>query len=88
MFASESRGGADQARIIMSNQLDRNIRHSPLEPSLGDEAIAKAGADEVVRDAVSEAAANHHGLSAVGEREIAGDRAQAQAEAIERRSRK
>ena len=45
MFLREGGGGAVQTRLGMGDQLDGDRRHQIAEPSLGDEALAKAGVD-------------------------------------------
>jgi hypothetical protein len=84
MFSRECGCGADQARIIVRDELYRTICHSPFEPALGDEAIAKAGADQMLGNPVSEPAANHDRLSAVSQGQISGECPEAEAEAVER----
>jgi hypothetical protein len=47
MRPCESRRGAEQARLRMGDELDRHLVHPPLEPALGDKAVAKARARQV-----------------------------------------
>src|SRR5437868_667799 len=57
----------------MGDQLDWHLVHSPLEATLGDETVAKARARQIIGEAQADSAGNHHR-----------DRAQGQADAVER----
>src|SRR5437764_237900 len=68
----------------MGDELDRHFVHTPFEPALGDEAVAEARARQIVRQPQPDAAGNHHRICTLREGQVAGDRAKAQAEPVER----
>src|SRR3546814_1072373 len=84
MLAREGRGGAEQARLLMGNQLDRDGGHEILEAPLGDEAFGKARPHQMVADPKTEPARDHHAACSLRQCEVARDAAERQAEAFDR----
>jgi hypothetical protein len=70
-------------RAGVGDEFDRQLVHAPLKPALGDEAVAKARAGEVVGDAQPQAAGDHDSVRALREGDVTGDRAEAEAVAVE-----
>jgi len=68
----------------MRDQLDRQLRHPCLEPSLAGVPAVESAVGEIVGDPRADTAANHGRHRTVGKRQIARERAQREAEAIER----
>ena len=76
--------GAVKAGLGVGDELDGDRRHQRLEPPLGDEALAEARIDEVILELEPETARDDHAGRAMGQREVARDRAKAEAEPVER----
>ena len=85
MLLGEGGRGAVQAGLGMSDQLDRNAGHQRLEAALGDETLAEAGVEQPVLEPQPKSAGDYHAGRPVREREVARDRAEREAETVERR---
>ena len=68
----------------MRDQLDRHFVHPPLEPALGDEAVAEARSRQIVGKPEADAAGDHDRIRALRQRHVAGDRAEAEAQPVKR----
>src|SRR3982751_4907184 len=87
MLLRKRRRGAVEPGLGMRDQLDRYRRHQIAEPSLGDEALAEARLQQMVLEPQPQTARDHHPARPMRQREIARDRAEAEAEAVHRRHR-
>src|SRR5690242_11331345 len=83
MLLRKSCGGSDEARLRMRDELDRHLVHSALEAAFGDESVVKAGARQRSGQSKPDPAGNHDCTSALCERNVAGNRSQSQADAVE-----
>ena len=68
----------------MGNQFDRQTRHQPFKAPLGAEAAGEAGFQQSIADAQAQPARDHHAGRALRQRDIARNRAQRQAEPVNR----
>src|SRR3546814_8152501 len=87
MLLRKSRRGAEQAGLGMGDQFDGDRIHQALKAPLGGEALAETRIEQMVLEPEPEPAGDDHALRPVCEREIARDRAEREAEAIERGNR-
>src|SRR5256885_17205667 len=79
------RGGRSvQTGLGVSDQLHRHIVHHALEAALGNESVAEPGARQMIAQPVTDTAANHRGVGALRESEVACNGAERQAKAVER----
>src|SRR3546814_5077717 len=76
MRPRERRRRAEQPRLRVGDQLDRDRRHEILEPSLRHEAFGKARADQMLADAQPQPAGDHHPARPLRQRQVARDAAQ------------
>src|SRR3546814_18335999 len=76
-------GGAEQTRLRMGDELDRDRGHEIFEPPLGNKAFGKARPHQMVPNPEAEPARDHHPARALREREVARDAAERQAKAID-----
>src|SRR3546814_8007288 len=79
----EGGGGAEQTRLRMGDELDRDRGHEIFEPPLGNKAFGKARPHQMVPNPEAEPARDHHPARALREREVARDAAERQAKAID-----
>ena len=84
MLVREGRRGAIEAGLRMRDELHRDFRHHPFEPTLGDEAMRETGPRQMILEPEPQSARNHHPTGALCKRNVARDSAKRQAEAIER----
>src|SRR3546814_1421120 len=75
---------SDLAGLRVRDELHGHRGHASLEPAFGDEPFAKSGAGQMVREPEPEPAGDDDSLRALGQGDVAGNRAQRQAESIQR----